>query len=130
MPLAVTLVELELHKVAGDRGEEHVAGLAANGVVELEDLVVAGTTLPRSYALVPGEDGGDGLRHRGLLRHVQNVHAACIHALVREEKNRVLAVTRFSFAMNSVRVLPPSARRGHNFEVQINGKVSSESVWV
>jgi len=98
--------------VACDGGEEHVALLAANGVGELEDLVVAGTPLPRSHALVPGEDGGDGLRHRGLLRHVQNVHAARTHAWFREERNRVLAVTQFSFAMNSVQVLPDSARAG------------------
>jgi len=100
--------------MAGDGGEEHVAGLAANGVVELKDLVVAGTPLPHSHALVPGEDGGDGLRHRGLLRHIQNVHAARTNALVRERKIRVSAVTRFSLAMNKCyQLVRAPARRGH-----------------
>lgn len=53
VPLAVTVLELELHEVADDGGEEHVAGLAADGVVELEDLVVSRTAFPHSKALVP-----------------------------------------------------------------------------
>lgn len=48
VPFAVTLFEFELHEVAGDGGEEHVAGLAADVVVELEDLVVAGMAIPDS----------------------------------------------------------------------------------
>lgn len=74
VPLAVTVVELEFHEVAGDGGEDHVAGLAANGVVELKDLVVAGTPFSHSHVLVPREDCGHRPRHHGLLRHVQNVH--------------------------------------------------------
>ena len=79
VPLAEAFFELELHEVAGDGGEEHVAGLAADGVRELEDLVVAGATVPHSEALAPGQDGGDGLRHRRLLRHVQHRDGAPTH---------------------------------------------------
>lgn len=53
VPLAVTLFELEFHEVASDWSEDHVAGLATNRVVELEDPIVAGTTIPYSQALVP-----------------------------------------------------------------------------
>lgn len=125
VPLAVTLVELELHEMAGDGGEEHVAGLAANGVVELKDLIIAGTPLPHSHALVPGEDGGDGLRHRGLLRHVQNVHAARTHGLVRERNIRVSAVTPPMNKCYQLASASSGEERSH-FEVQMNGKVSSE----
>lgn len=79
MPFAVTLVEFELHEVAGDGSEEHVAWLTTNGVVELEDLVVAGTTLPNTQALVPRQYSGDGFGHRRLLRHIQNVDGARAH---------------------------------------------------
>lgn len=92
VPLAVTLIEPEFHEVAGDGGEEHVAGLATNGVVELEDFVVAGMSLSHSHVLIPREDGGHRPRHRGLLRHVQNVHCARTPYIV-QEGNKVLAIT-------------------------------------
>lgn len=53
VPLAEALVEFNLHKVAGDGGEEHLAGDAIDGVRELEDLVVARPTFPHSEPLVP-----------------------------------------------------------------------------
>lgn len=49
VPAAVAVVEVELHEVARDGGDEHVAGLAANGVVELEDAVVPGPARPRLH---------------------------------------------------------------------------------
>lgn len=78
MPLAVSIVEFELHKVAGDRGEEHAArdgavgGGDGDGVVELENLVVAGTAIPDLEAAVPGQDPRHRLRHRRLLRDVED----------------------------------------------------------
>lgn len=62
MPLAVSIVEFEFHKVAIDGGEEHAArdgavgGGDGDGVVELEDLVAAGAAIPEVEAAVPGQD--------------------------------------------------------------------------
>lgn len=53
VPFAEAVVEFELHKVAGDGGEEHEGREAIYGVVELEDLVVARPTFPDSEALIP-----------------------------------------------------------------------------
>lgn len=76
MPLAESIFEFDLHEVAGDGGDEHLDGNAIDGVRELEDLVVTGMAFPHAEALVvAGEDGGDRLRHRRLLRHVQSSDA-------------------------------------------------------
>lgn len=53
VPFAVTRIEFELHEMANDGGEEHFTGLVANGVVELEDLVVTRTTVSPSNPWVP-----------------------------------------------------------------------------
>lgn len=53
VPFAEAVFEFDLHKVAGDRGEEHERRLAVDGVIELEDLVVARPTFPDSEALIP-----------------------------------------------------------------------------
>lgn len=46
VPLAEAVFELELHEVANDGGDYHLAVLAANGIIELEELVVAGPSFP------------------------------------------------------------------------------------
>ena len=53
VPFPKAVFEFELHEVAGDGGDEHVCGLAIDGVSELEDLVVARTPVPHSEPLVP-----------------------------------------------------------------------------
>lgn len=55
VPFAETIVKLKLHEVAGDRGKEHLARLVPNGVVELEDFVVPGTSVSHSHptSLIP-----------------------------------------------------------------------------
>ena len=71
MPFAEAIVELELHEMASDGGDEHVATLAADGEVELEDAIVAGAaiTRPQTTAGVR-EDLGHRFCDRGLLGHV------------------------------------------------------------
>ena len=76
VPFAISVLELELHEVASDGSDEHVAGPPVDSVTELEYLVVARAALPGSQALAPGQNGGNGLRHRRLLRHVQYIEAA------------------------------------------------------
>jgi len=49
VPAAEALIEFELHEVARDGGDEHVAGAAVDGVVELEDAVVLGPARPRLH---------------------------------------------------------------------------------
>lgn len=73
MPLAEAILELELHEVAGDGGDQHAAALPPDAVVELEDLVVPRPPLPDPHPLAPRQQGGHRLRHRRLLRHVQDV---------------------------------------------------------
>jgi len=70
VPFPVTIVEVKLHEVTEDGGEEHLTGLASNGVVEFEYSVVARTTIPYSKALVAREYVRHRFRHRRLLRHV------------------------------------------------------------
>ncbi|PON32608.1 hypothetical protein PanWU01x14_359770 [Parasponia andersonii] len=41
VPFAKAVFEFELHEVSGDGSDEHLGGLAIDGVCELEDLVVA-----------------------------------------------------------------------------------------
>jgi hypothetical protein len=53
VPFPITIIEFEFHEMTDDGGEEHVTRLAANGVIELEDPVVARTTVPNSKTLVP-----------------------------------------------------------------------------
>lgn len=72
MPFAVPFFELELHEVASDGGDEHIARLASNGVVELENLVVARATFANSKTLVPREYGGHRFRHRWFLCHIED----------------------------------------------------------
>ena len=48
MPFAVPFFESKLHEVASDRSDDHITRLASNGVVELENLVVARATIANS----------------------------------------------------------------------------------
>lgn len=75
VPAAVAVVEVELHEVTRDRGDEHVAGLGADGVVELEDAVVPGPARPRLHPPAR-QDLRHGLGHRRLLRDVQHADRA------------------------------------------------------
>lgn len=50
VPFPVTIVKLKLHEVACDGGEQHLARLVPNGVVELKDFVVPGTSVSYSHA--------------------------------------------------------------------------------
>lgn len=75
VPLAVAVVEVELHEVAGDGGDEHVAGLRADGVVELEDAVVPGPARARLHPAAR-QDLRHGLGHRRLLRDVEHADRA------------------------------------------------------
>lgn len=61
--------------MARDGGDEHVAGLGADGVVELEDAVVAGPARPRLHPPAR-QDLRHGLGHRRLLRDVQHADRA------------------------------------------------------
>lgn len=89
VPLAEAVFELELHEVAGDGGDEHVAGLSVNRVIELENPVVARAAVPGSQALIPGENAGHRLGHRRLLRHVQYVDGApACHSKPRRKADR------------------------------------------
>lgn len=72
MPFSVPFFKLELHQVACDGGDEHIARLTSNGIVELENLVVPRATFANSEALVPGENGGHRFRHRWLLCYIEN----------------------------------------------------------
>lgn len=76
VPLAVAVFEFELHEVAGDRGEEHLARVAIDGVVELVDFVIAGSAFPHAQPLVSRQYVRHRLGHRRLLRHVQHPHGA------------------------------------------------------
>lgn len=76
MPLAIAFFELELHKVAGDGGEKHVAGASVNGVIKLENPVVTRAAVPRSQSLVPRKNAGHRLGHRRLFCHIQHVDGA------------------------------------------------------
>lgn len=51
VPFSKAVLKFELHEVAGDGGDEHVAGAAIDGVVELVDFVVAGSAFPHSQPL-------------------------------------------------------------------------------
>lgn len=89
VPAAEPVVELELHEVSRDGGDEHVAGAAANGVIELEDAVVPRPPLPRPHpARRPRQDLRDGLRHRRLLRHIQHADRAAAAAVMHREGRR------------------------------------------
>lgn len=85
VPAAEPVLELELHEVARDGGDEHAAGAAIDGVVELEDAVVLGPPRPRLHC-APRQDLRHGLGHRRLLRHVQHADrgAAAAAGLHRE----------------------------------------------
>ena len=72
MPFSIPFFELKLHEMASNGGDEHVARLTSNGVVELENLVVARTTFTNSKALVPREYGGHRFRHRWLLCYIED----------------------------------------------------------
>jgi hypothetical protein len=89
VPAAEPLLELELHEMACDGGDEHVAGMAADGVAELEDAVVRGPPRPRLHpARSARQDLRHGLRHRRLLRDVQHADRAAAAAMHRERRER------------------------------------------
>lgn len=73
VPLAEPLLEIELHEVAGNGGDQHATVLPPDAVVELEDLVVPRPPFPDPHPLAPRQQGGYRLRHRRLLRHAQDV---------------------------------------------------------
>lgn len=71
MPLPVTFFEVELHEVAGDGGEDHVAGLRSERVLELEDSVVGRTARASCIASTASrENRGDSFGDGGLLGNV------------------------------------------------------------
>lgn len=73
VPLAEAVVEVELHKVAGDGGNEHVAELGADSVLELKHPVVPRPPLPGTEpSAAARQDLRHCLRHRRLLCHVQH----------------------------------------------------------
>lgn len=75
MPLPVAIVEVELHQVAGDGGEDHVAGLRSERVLELEDAVVGRTARASCTASAASrENCGDSFGDGGLLGYVQDPH--------------------------------------------------------
>lgn len=84
VPAAEPVVEFELHEVARDGGDEHAAGAAVDGVVELEDAVVRGPPRPRLHRAAR-QDLRHGLRHRRLLRHVQHADRAAAAAGLHRE---------------------------------------------
>jgi hypothetical protein len=89
VPAAEPLLELELHEMACDGGDEHVAGMAADGVVELENAVVRGPPRPRLHpARSARQDLRHGLRHRWLLRNAQHADRAAAAAMHRERRGR------------------------------------------
>lgn len=71
MPFAEAIIEFKLHEMASDGGHEHVATLAADGIIELKDAVVAGAAItgPQATAGVR-EDLSHRFCDRGLLGHV------------------------------------------------------------
>jgi hypothetical protein len=83
---AEPLLKLELHEVSCDEGDEHVAGLAADGIVELEDAVVRGPPRPRLH---PARPARRDLRHGRLLCNVHHAdRAAAAAAMHRERRGR------------------------------------------
>lgn len=54
MPFSEAIVEIELHEMACDGGEGHMARLSIDGVTELEYLIVSGPSIsyPQSSLLV------------------------------------------------------------------------------
>lgn len=48
IPFAVPFFERKLHEVTSDGSDDHIARLSPNGVVELENLVVARATIANS----------------------------------------------------------------------------------
>lgn len=75
VPFAESVVEFELHEMAGDGGDDHGAGTAVDGVRELVYAVVDGPSVSVSEIGVSGEDRCYGFRYRRLLRHVQDSRA-------------------------------------------------------
>jgi hypothetical protein len=82
VPAAEAVIEFEFHEVARDGGDEHVAGAAIDGVVELENAVVLGPARTR-LRRAARQDLSHCLRHRRLLRHVQHANRAAAAGLHR-----------------------------------------------
>lgn len=70
VPIAIPIVEIELHEMAGNGSEGHLKWLVVNGVVEFEYLVVSGAAVSHSKPTAR-ENTGCRFSHGWLLRHVQ-----------------------------------------------------------